>query len=102
MTEITLTKENFDDEALHSELPVLIDFWAEWCGPCKMLAPIVSEIAGEYAGKVKVCKVDVDTQPELAGAFRVSSIPTLVLMDKGEIKNVSVGYRPKEQITAML
>ena len=102
MAEIVLTKENFEAEAIKSELPVLIDFWATWCGPCKMLAPIVAEIAEEYAGKVKVCKVDVDAQPELAGAFRVSSIPTLVLMDKGEVKNVSVGYRPKEQITAML
>ena len=102
MAEIVLTKENFEEEALRAELPVLIDFWATWCGPCKMLAPIVAEIAEEYAGKTKVCKVDVDAQPELAAAFRVSSIPTLVLMDHGEVKNVSVGYRPKAELLAML
>lgn len=102
MAEIILTKENFEAEAIRSDKPVLIDFWATWCGPCKMLAPIIAEIAEEYAGRVKVCKVDVDEQPELAGAFRVSSIPTLVIMDGGQVKNVSVGYRPKEQITALL
>ena len=102
MAEIVLTKENFEEEALRAELPVFIDFWATWCGPCKMLAPIVAEIADEYTGRVKVCKVDVDAQPELAAAFRVNSIPTLVLMDHGVVKNVSVGYRPKSELTAML
>ena len=102
MAELTITKENFEAEVLHSELPVLLDFWATWCGPCKMLAPVVAEIAEEYAGKVKVGKVNVDEQPELATAFKVNSIPTVVVIRDGKIADVSVGYRPKEQITAML
>ena len=102
MAEIIITKENFEAEVLHSELPVLLDFWATWCGPCKMLAPVVAEIAEEYAGKVKVGKVNVDEQPELATAFKVNSIPTVVVIRDGKIADVSVGYRPKEQITAML
>ena len=102
MAELTITKENFEAEVLHSELPVLLDFWATWCGPCKMLAPVIAEIAEEYAGKVKVGKVNVDEQPELATAFKVNSIPTVVVIRDGKIADVSVGYRPKEQITAML
>ena len=102
MAELTITRENFEAEVLHSELPVLLDFWATWCGPCKMLAPVVAEIAEEYAGKVKVGKVNVDEQPELATAFKVNSIPTVVVIRDGKIADVSVGYRPKEQITAML
>ncbi len=102
MAEITLTKENFEEEAVRSDKPVLIDFWATWCGPCKMLAPIIAEIAEENEGKVKVCKVDVDEQPELAAAFRVSSIPTVIVMKDGKVTNMSVGYRPKDQITALL
>lgn len=102
MAELTITKENFEAEVLHSELPVLLDFWATWCGPCKMLAPVVAEIAEEYAGKVKVGKVNVDEQPELATAFKVNSIPTVVVIRDGKIADVSVGYRPKEQITTML
>lgn len=102
MAELTITKENFEAEVLHSELPVLLDFWATWCGPCKMLAPVVAEIAEEYEGKVKVGKVNVDEQPELATAFKVNSIPTVVVIREGKIADVSVGYRPKEQLTAML
>lgn len=102
MAELTITKENFEAEVLHSELPVLLDFWATWCGPCKMLAPVVAEIAEEYAGKVKVGKVNVDEQPELATAFKVNSIPTVVVIRDGKIADVSVGYRPKAQLIAML
>ena len=102
MAEITLTKENFQEEALHSDKTVLIDFWASWCGPCKMLSPIISEIAEEYADTVKVCKVNVDEQPELAAAFRVSSIPTVVVMKEGKVADLTVGFCPKEQLTAML
>ena len=102
MAEIVLTKENFEAEAIKSELPVLIDFWATWCGPCRMLAPIIAEIAEEEADRVKVCKVNVDEEPELANAFRVNSIPTVVVMKDGKVTNVSVGYRPKADILALL
>ena len=102
MAEITITKNNFDSEVIASDKPVLIDFWASWCGPCQMLGPIVAEIAKEYDGKIKVCKVNVDDEPELANAFQVTSIPLLVVMKNGKVTNTSVGYRPKEQIVAML
>ncbi len=102
MAEITITKENFEVEVMKSDKPVLIDFWAPWCGPCKMLSPIITEIAKEYDGKVKVGKVNVDEQSELSSAFRVASIPTVIVMKKGKVTNTSVGYRPKEQITALL
>ena len=87
---------------MKSDKPVLIDFWATWCGPCKMLSPVIAEIAKEYDGKVKVGKVNVDEQPELAAAFDVSSIPTVVVMKNGKIANLSVGYRPIEEIEALL
>lgn len=102
MSEMMITKENFEKEVMRSELPVLIDFWASWCGPCKMLAPVVAEIADEYKGKAKVCKVNVDDQPELAAAFRISSIPTVIVMDNGKVINSSVGVRPKQELVEML
>ena len=100
--EVTITKNNFESEVLRSEIPVLVDFWATWCGPCRMLAPVISEIAEEYAGTVKVGKVNVDEEPELAMQFRVDSIPTVMLFKEGRLVNTTVGFRPKEQITAML
>ncbi len=102
MAEITITKENFDEEVLKSDKPVMLDFWATWCGPCKMLAPIIADIAKEYDGQVKVGKVNVDEQPELAAKFRVASIPTVVVMKNGKMTDMAVGYRPKEQLVAML
>lgn len=102
MAELTITKDNFESEVIKSELPVLLDFWATWCGPCKMLAPIIEQIAEKYEGKAKVGKVNVDEQPELAAAFDVSSIPTVVVMKNGKIANLSVGYRPIEEIEALL
>ena len=102
MAEIKITKDNFDSEVLKSDLPVLIDFWADWCGPCRMLGPVIAQIAEEYAGKIKVCKVNVDEEPELANAFRVSSIPLVVLMKDGKIAGSSVGYRPKADIEKLL
>lgn len=102
MTEIILTKNNFEEEVMKSEIPVLIDFWASWCGPCMMLAPIVEELAQEYKGKVKVCKVNVDNEPELATQFRIMSIPTIVVMKNGKIADTSVGYVPKLQLEAMI
>ena len=100
--EVTITKNNFEAEVLRSEITVLVDFWATWCGPCRMLAPVISEIAEEYAGTVKVGKVNVDEEPELAMQFRVDSIPTVMLFKEGRLVNTTVGFRPKEQITAML
>ncbi len=102
MSEIVLTNQNFEAEVMQSDIPVLVDFWAVWCGPCKMLAPIVEEIAREYEGKVKVGKVNVDDEPELAGRFGISSIPTLILFKNGQQAAVSVGVRPKEELVQML
>ena len=102
MSELKITKANFDQEVMKSDLPVLLDFWAPWCGPCRMLGPIVEEIAEEYKGRAKVGKINVDEEDELAAAFRVSSIPTVVVMKGGKVVNASVGYRPKAQIEAIL
>ena len=95
--EITLTKDNFKEETT-CDIPVLVDFWASWCGPCRMLAPIIAEIAGEYDGRIKVGKVNVDDEPELAAAFGVQSIPTVVVIKNGVISEVSVGYKPKAEL----
>jgi thioredoxin 1 len=100
--EIVLTKQNFEAEALKSDIPVLVDFWASWCGPCKMLAPVVAQIAEEYAGKVKVGKVNVDDEPELANQFRVSSIPTVVLIRDGAVAATSIGLKAKDRLLADL
>lgn len=102
MAEITITKANFEQEVLKSDIPVLIDFWASWCGPCKMLAPVIAELAEEYEGKVKICKVNVDDESELASQFRIMSIPTVVVMKNGEITDTSVGYVPKSQLENMI
>ena len=102
MAELVITEQNFDEEVMRAKEPVLIDFWATWCGPCRMLAPVIAEIADEYAGKVKVGKVNVDDERELALRFGVSSIPTVMVFRNGEMKATSVGYRPKEEIEALL
>ena len=99
---IKITKENFEQEVLKSDVPVLIDFWAEWCGPCKMLSPIIEEIANEANGEYKVGKVNIDEQLELANTFKIVSIPTVVVMENGKIKNSAVGYMPKENILELL
>lgn len=102
MAEIKITKDNFSTEVLESKIPVLIDFWAEWCGPCRMLSPIVAEIAAEYDGAIKVGKINVDEENELATLFNVTSIPMLVVFEQGKATNTSVGYVPKEKILNML
>lgn len=101
MSVITITKDNFDTEVLDSEKPVLLDFWASWCGPCRMVGPIVDEIAEERSD-IKVGKVNVDEQQELAAKFGVMSIPTLLLFKDRKVVSQSVGARPKAQILAML
>ena len=102
MAELTITQQNFEQEVLLAKEPVLVDFWATWCGPCRMLAPVIEEIANEYAGKVKVGKVNVDDERELALEYGVSSIPTVMVFQNGEVKETSVGYRPKEEIEQLL
>lgn len=101
MEPITITTENFDAEVLHSEKPVLLDFWASWCGPCRMLSPVVDEVAEERTD-VKVGKVNVDEQPELAGEFGVMSIPTLLVFEQGKLVRQAVGARPKAGVLDLL
>lgn len=101
MAVLNITKNNFEAEVLRSDKPVLIDFWASWCGPCRMMSPIVDEIAAER-GDIKVGKVNVDEESELAGAFNVMSIPTLVVIKEGKVVNGAVGVRPKAEILRMI
>ena len=102
MAEITLTADNFEQEVLQSELPVLVDFWATWCGPCRMLGPVIAQIAEEQAGKLKVGKVNVDEQPQLAAEYRIASIPTVMVFKGGEVAATAIGARPKTQLLSEL
>lgn len=101
MSVLHITKENFQREVLESEKPVLLDFWAAWCGPCRMVGPILEEVAEERPD-IKVCKVNVDDEQELASAYRIMSIPTLMVVKGGKIVSQSAGARPKSDILAML
>ena len=101
MNAVNINKSNFSEEVIHSDRPVLLDFWAPWCGPCRMVGPIVDEIAQERAD-IKVGKVNVDEQPELARQFSVSSIPTLMVVKDGMVINQATGARPKSRIMALL
>lgn len=102
MAEITLTQDNFETEVMQSDIPVLVDFWASWCGPCKMLAPAISEIAKDYEGKVKVGKLNIDDDASLAIKYGIVSIPTVVLFKNGKVVNKSVGFVPKAALEEMI
>ncbi|MGI6248860.1 MAG: thioredoxin [Acutalibacteraceae bacterium] len=102
MSTVNVTNANFEQEVLKSDIPVIVDFWAPWCGPCRMVGPILDEIAQENAGKVKVCKVNVDNEQELAVKFGVMSIPTIIAFEGGKVKQTSIGARPKQDILNLL
>ncbi|RLA45620.1 MAG: thiol reductase thioredoxin [Gammaproteobacteria bacterium] len=99
---VHVSDATFDAEVLNSDIPVLVDFWAEWCGPCKMIAPVLDEIAGEYAGKLKICKVDVDANPEIPPKFGIRGIPTLIVFKGGNAEATKVGALSKTQLTEFI
>jgi len=99
---VSINEQNFTQEVLQSPVPVLVDFWAEWCGPCKMIAPLLDELAGDYDGKVKTVKVNVDENQGLAGQFQVRSIPTLLIFSKGQVTEQMIGGRSKQALKATL
>lgn len=96
--EVIITNENFEKEVLQSEIPCIVDFWATWCGPCMMLSPVIEELSNELAGKVKVCKVNVDDNMEIADRYTIFNIPTILLIENGEVKEKAVGYQTKDEL----
>jgi len=102
MANLAVTTAEFQDTVLNSEVPVLVDFWAPWCGPCKMIGPSIEELAKEFEGKAKVVKVDVDQEPEIAGQYNVMSIPALMVFKGGKVVDQMVGAAPKPQLKALI
>ena len=102
MSVINLDSKNFEEEVLNSEVPVLSDFWATWCGPCRMMAPVVEEIANEVGEKAKVCKLNIDENKEIAEKYDVMSIPTFIIIKNGKVAATTVGVQPKENIIKLL
>jgi len=102
MAYVHLTEENFKEEVIKSSLPVLVDFYAEWCGPCKMLGPTIEQIATEFEGKWKVCKLNVDEVPGVAGEYGIQSIPTILFFKDGQVVDQMMGFRPKDDITGKM
>lgn len=100
--EINVNEANFEAQVLQADLPVLVDFWAPWCGPCHMVSPVVEALAGEYAGSLKVCKVNVDEAPMIAGKYGIRGIPTLMIFKNGEVVDQQVGVVPKEVIVSKI
>lgn len=102
MSEVKITVDNFEEEVLKSDIPILVDFWATWCGPCQMLSPIIAELAEEYAGKIKVGKVNTDEEGALAQKFGIMSIPTVMFFRDGEVVETLVGFRPKDDFVKVI
>lgn len=99
---ITLTESNWNEEVLNSKIPVLVDFWAPWCGPCRIIAPIVEELAGKFEGRIKVGKLNTDEHPDIAGRYGIRAIPTLVLFKNGEVVDTRIGVQPREALEQMI
>jgi len=102
MSEVIITDENFEEEVLRAKEPVMVDFWATWCGPCRMLAPVVEELANDYAGKVKVCKLDTDQGPQTSAKYRISSVPTILFFKGGQVAAQAVGLQSKSALQEKL
>ena len=102
MPVLNTTDKNFKNDVLESSKPVLVDFWAEWCGPCKMIAPVLEELASEYGEKLKICKMDVDANPETAPKYGIRGIPTLILFNNGDVAGTKVGALSKSQLSEFI